>query len=111
MRTPTVTNMASPRSGSPVANQFIIETEEGETFQSYKTPIARKAGYQYTVSADWCYSVTTSKYFAQWLRDCGWYDSEIAELKKWLKKADRKDGDEVAILSPSNIEVKYVGSL
>lgn len=106
-----VTNLKSPRSGSPVANQYEITGDDGAvTFQSYETPIAVKRGYHYTISADWCYSVTTSKYFSAWLRDWGWYDSEIAELKKWLKKP-RKDGDQVAILSPSNIEVTYVEEL
>lgn len=106
-----VTNLTSPRSDRPVANQYEITADDGTvTFQSYETPIAKKDGYQYTISADWCYSVTTSKYFAQWLRGYGWYDSEIADLKKWLK-GNRKDGDEVAILSPSNIEVKFVEAL
>lgn len=106
-----VTNLKSPRSGSPVANQYEITADDGAvTFQSYSTVIAVKRGYQYTISADWSYSVTTSKYFGQWLRDWGWYDSEIVELKKWLKKP-RKDGDEVAILSPNNIEVKFVEAL
>lgn len=106
-----VTNLQSPRSDRPVANQYEITDDNGvRTFQSYQTPIAKKKGYQYTISSDWNYSVTTNKYFGQWLRNCGWYDSEIVELKKWLK-GNRKDGDEVAILSPSNIEVKYVEAL
>lgn len=91
MRTPTVTNMESPRSGNPVANQFIITTEDGETFQSYQTPIAKKSGYVYTVSSDWNYSRTTSKYFYQWLRSFGWNGSEISDLCKFLKNA--KEGD------------------
>lgn len=111
MHTPTVTNLESPRSGNPVANQFVITTEDGETFQSYQTPIAKKSGYLYTISSDWNYSRTTSKYFYQWLRSFGWNGAEIADLTKWLKKSDRKDGDKVAILGPNSVEVKYVEAL
>lgn len=106
-----VTNLKSPRSDRPVANQYEITDDNGHvTFQSYETPIAKKIGYQYIVSADWCYSVTTSKYFAQWLRDFGWHDSQITELKKWLRKP-RKAGDQVAILGFQSIEVTYVEEL
>lgn len=107
-----VTNLTSPRSDRPVANQYELTDDNGVvTFQSYETAIAKKDGHIYTISADWCYSVTTSKYFAQWLRGYGWYDSEIAELKKWLKKPERKSGDKAGILGPNNIEVKYVEEL
>lgn len=107
-----VTNLQSPRSGNPVANQYEITADDGTvTFQSYQTAIAAKKGYQYTISADWDYSRTTSKYFTQWLGDWGWYSSEIAELKKWLKSPKREYGDEMAILGPKEIEVKYVEAL
>lgn len=106
-----VSNLTGQRSDRPVANQYEIVADDGSvTFQSYETPIAKKNGYQYVVSSSWNYSTTTSKYFSQWLRGYGWYDSEIADLKKWLKQ-DRKEGDEVAILGPQGIEVKYVEAL
>lgn len=72
-----ITNMLSPRSGTKVANQFII-TEEGrgalgnftkrETFQSYETLIARRTVWEdgsIDIELDinnWDYSMTTGKY-------------------------------------------------
>jgi len=63
MQTPTVTNMISP-AGNSVANQFIIYTDEGCYFQSYRTVIAYR-GNDGTIKLDrdsWDYSVTTGKY-------------------------------------------------
>lgn len=76
--------MTSPRTGSPVANQFIMTTEPGiagnfrsrETFQSYDSIIAivtrwgENGGYKTEVVLDkdtWDYSVTTSKYRNEFL--------------------------------------------
>lgn len=71
-----VTNLTSPRSGQPVANQFLI-TEEGrgangnfikkEVFQSYNSVIAERITWADRVDTVldeyyWNYSVTTSKY-------------------------------------------------
>lgn len=59
-----VTNMNSPRTGKPVANQFIITDGDTTVFQSYNSPIAtidRKHG-TITLGEDWDYSVTTGKY-------------------------------------------------
>lgn len=108
MRTPTVTNLESPRSGNPVANQFVISDGETETFQSYQTPIAQKVGGDYIVSGDWNYSRTTSKYFYQWLRSFGWNGSEISDLCKFLK--DAKEGDSYSPVT-LNVTVKYVEEL
>ena len=66
-----VEQMKSPRSGRPVANQFIIETESGRYFQSYRSviafipydtmsPVLLDAEY-------WDYSRTTSRYLYQFL--------------------------------------------
>lgn len=59
-----VSNMDSPRSGHPVANQYEIQTAEGTYFQSYRTIIAFRANDgRITLDADaWNYSVTTAKY-------------------------------------------------
>lgn len=56
--------MTSPRSGSPVANQFEVETPEGRYFQSYHTMIAfRDHSGNLTLDRDgWEYSTTTAKY-------------------------------------------------
>lgn len=65
MQLPTVTNMTSPASGSPVANQFIIDTPTCRVFQSYSTIIAAidyDDSQVYLDEQAWNYSVTTSKY-------------------------------------------------
>jgi len=59
-----VKNITSPRSGKEVTNQFIIETDEGWYFQSYKTVIVFKSttGQLWMDEEAWNYSVTTAKY-------------------------------------------------
>jgi hypothetical protein len=59
-----VTNMTSPRRGKEVVNQFIIETDEGRYFQSYKTVIVFRSttGQLWMDKDTWNYSVTTAKY-------------------------------------------------
>lgn len=71
-----VENMDSPRTGSPVANQFIIRVGNQTYFQSYKSIIVKK---YFCDSANcfnehivldktyWNYSVTTSKYRNEFL--------------------------------------------
>lgn len=104
-----VTNLNSPRSGSPVANQYEITGDDGSvTFQSYQTPIAKKDGLDYTVSKDWNYSRTTSKYFYEWLRSYGWNGVEINDLKKFLNGADNGDTWETPYMS---INLKFVEAL
>lgn len=103
--TPSVRNLKSPRSGSPVANQYEIIDGNFATFQSYETVIAKKVGYNYTFSGDYNYSVTTGKYLNVWLREYGWIDSEIKSLKKWLAQA--KEGDTTSLII-DNVTVNYV---
>ncbi len=63
-----VKQMTSPRSGSPVANQFIIYTSEGEYFQSYDSIIAFNDNGEITLDENtWNYSRTTSKYRNEFL--------------------------------------------
>ena len=58
-----VKNMESPRTGNPVANQFIIEDGGKTVFQSYDTIIAVKKNGKITLDKNyWDYSATTSKY-------------------------------------------------
>lgn len=69
-----VSNLESTRSGNPVANQFIISIHGHDYFQSYDSIIV---DIDYTaaeriVTLDkryWDYSVTTSKYRNQFLRE------------------------------------------
>lgn len=63
-----VENMTS-NNGNDIPNQFIIRTDEGTYFQSYKSIIAFKAkdGTIYLDAEKWDYSVTTGKYRNQFL--------------------------------------------
>lgn len=57
--------MQSTRSYAPVANQFLIRTDEGVYFQSYRTIIAFKPWGEGKTVLDrdsWDYSRTTGKY-------------------------------------------------
>lgn len=69
--TPKVSSMTSPRSGKPVANQFIIEVNGTSYFQSYRTVIAavtsRYAIGGVKLDKAWNYSRTTSKYLYRFL--------------------------------------------
>jgi hypothetical protein len=67
-----VQNLTSERSGRPVANQFILTDEQGNTFfQSYRSIIAvRRADGSVELDEDyWDYSVTTGKYRNQFLNE------------------------------------------
>ena len=77
-----VQNMESPRSGRPVANQFIIENAvieiadghsiNGRAFQSYRSIIAvveYSTGTVYLDAHYWDYSVTTGRYRNEFLRE------------------------------------------
>jgi len=79
-----VRQMESPRSYRPVANQFIIETEDGEYFQSYRTIIAFRPNNGRTVldTDSWDYSVTTLKYLKEFL---GTRDSK-KDIEKRIKE-------------------------
>ena len=59
----TVSNMTSSR-GNQIPNQFIIQTNEGKYFQSYKTIIAfiDNDGNVFLDKDYWDYSRTTGKY-------------------------------------------------
>ena len=106
-----VSNLTSPRSGAKVANQFIVNDGDIEYFQSYETVIAKRQGYNLTVSSAYNYSNTTSKYFRQWLTDeWRWDDSEVDKLKKMLKKANYGDKFYIEI-GYVEYTVEYVDSL
>lgn len=103
-----VTNLTSPRSDRPVANQYEITDDNGvATFQSYATPIAKNSSGRFTISSNWNYSVTTNKYFNQWLRSFGLDADDIKQVKKWLKNAKPGDTDN----SRSRFTLAYVEEL
>ena len=76
-----VHNMESPRSGRPVANQFIIVDDNKLVFQSYDSMIVTwdKATSTLTFGKDWDYSTTTAKYRNEFLR---MYFPSLADSKK-----------------------------
>ena len=76
-----VQQMTSPKSGSPVANQFLIRTSEGTFFQSYSTIIAfrNKDGHITLDENSWDYSTTTGKYRNKFLGE------GIADTRKKIK--------------------------
>lgn len=63
--------MTSPRSGRPVANQYVMLSGRTAFFQSYASLIAvyDRESCTLTLGRDWDYSVTTSKYLWQFLRE------------------------------------------
>lgn len=82
-----VWNLESPRSGKPVANQFVIETEVAEgrmqIFQSYESTIAQIVDHEVTLDRKyWDYSVTTGKYRNIFL------DETKAETAKKIKSGE-----------------------
>jgi len=81
------------RNGNSVPNQFVIETDEGDYFQSYKSIIAFIPSFEcndqvavYLDRNKWDYSVTTGRYRNQFL----------GETKK--ETQDRIDGGEYALV-------------
>lgn len=62
-----VTNMKSPRTGNPVANQFILSFTNGYVFQSYRAIVAAKLDGVTYITEDWEYSKTTMKYVKEFL--------------------------------------------
>jgi hypothetical protein len=76
-----VRNMESPRTGRPVANQFILFDDDKLVFQSYDSMIVtwEKSTSTITFGRDWNYSTTTSKYRNQFL---DMYFPSLADTKK-----------------------------
>ena len=78
-----VQNLASPRSGRDVPNQFELVCENGIAFQSYNTLIAIRMNGGFLYLTDYHdYSKTTSKYCTEWT------GYNTAERRKGLQ--DRK---------------------
>ena len=75
-----LSNMTSNK-GNKIANQFVIDTDEGIYFQSYKSIIAFCSN-DGKITLDeyyWDYSTTTGKYRNQFLHE------GIAETRKKIK--------------------------
>lgn len=105
-----VSNLQSPRSGQPVANQYNISDGDTETFQSYQTVIAKRVGVEFIISNDFNYSRTTSKYFTEWLR--AWFnDFEIETIKKWLRKDSTRNGSKLVEVLNRPVNITFVDEL
>jgi hypothetical protein len=76
-----VRNMESPRTGRPVANQFVISDDHRMIFQSYDSMIVDIDFFNSTITfgKDWNYSTTTSKYRNEFL---DMYFPSLADTKK-----------------------------
>lgn len=86
-----VYNMESPRSGKPVANQFVIADDHRMIFQSYDSMIVDIdfANSVVTFGKDWNYSTTTSKYRNEFLK---MYLPQIANTKLLKMMAEMAKG-------------------
>lgn len=94
-----VRNMESPRTGRPVANQFIIEGDGKTIFQSYDSTIAVIDWNEKTVKIgnDWNYSTTTGKY-----RNMFFYDNDFSDINntKGINQIMKKvDNDGFALVT------------
>lgn len=66
-----VTNLQSPRSGQPVANQYLIVMDDGtRIFRSYLSNVCKidPNGTIYLDEYYWNYSRTTTKYLKEFLQ-------------------------------------------
>ena len=87
-----VDNMVSPRTGRPVANQFIISGNGTTTFQSYESTIAVIDWNEHTVKIgnDWNYSTTTGKYRNSFFDDNDFSDMKDTKgMNKVMKEVDK----------------------
>ena len=87
--TAKVRQMTSNSSGNPVANQFVIYTDEGTYFQSYNSVIAFRDNER-KITLDkyyWDYSRTTGKYRNEFL---GEY---IADTRAKIESGEYKLAD------------------
>ena len=103
-----VINLTSTQ-GNKVANQFSIEHNGVDYFQSYDTVIARYKSevYYLEVTTDYNYSNTTSKYFKQWLKQWDFTDKEIDNLKKLLSNSTVGSDIEWILDNGSKVVVYY----
>ena len=102
-----VWNMTSAKSGREVANQFVIEDKGVWVFQSYNTPIASYNAQTRIckVNADYFnYSVTTSKYFNQFVTEWISGNTDIKALKKALNSGKEYRGPWVTFIPLSDEE-------
>jgi hypothetical protein len=96
MNIPSVSNLESRRTNRPVANQYHITSNKFEVFQSYQTVIVySEYGNSKTyIDPKWNYSVTTLKYFKNYM---GWERYTKKEIEKMI--ADNPEKYEIKDLN------------
>jgi hypothetical protein len=85
IKAPRVSQMISPKSGNPVANQYTIRTCDGVFFQSYGSIIAFRDYATGKITLDesrWDYSRTTGKYRNAFLGE------NTADTRKKIKSGE-----------------------
>lgn len=87
-----VKNMKSSR-GKEVPNQFIISTNKGYLFQSYKTNIAfiDSENNLYLDKYYWDYSRTTSKYLYSFIEKYKFFRPDKKSLLELIKEKEVKE--------------------
>ena len=88
-----VENMINSR-GNTIANQFLLYNGVGVTFQSYKSKIAEYEPQRlYLIGSMWDYSVTTRRYFKQFINEETpfTYENKV----QWEKEIKSNDDIEV----------------
>ncbi len=102
-----VINLTNTQNGSKVANQYSVEVNGVDYFQSYDTVVARYKPMYLEVTEDWKYSSTTSRYFGQWLKQWGYNDNELDKLRKALRNVPVESEFELILDNGSKLSVYY----
>jgi len=100
----SVTNLQSPRSGKPVANQFEIRIRDRIIFKSYEKIIAIRNSTtgETLVNKDyWDSSQTTLKYFKVWL--------DTTMSKAQLDKHMKENYPQFSLVNNLMIQETYYG--
>ncbi len=96
-----ITNLQSPESNKPVANQFLISSDRYNIFKSYETIIAKedKKTNKITLDKKWNYSRTTIFYLCEFLP----HYSDTEYFGKALGKREIEDRIAQGIYNISNL--------
>lgn len=94
-----VTNLSSPTTGKPIANQFLLISNNTKTFKSYNTIIAKQTNKTLYIDRNALdYSATTLKYLKVFLNTIEPKNS----LQKLLKTGNLFQGKKVVIKDLNN---------
>lgn len=79
-----VSNLINSK-GRAVANQFVISTLKGVSFQSYNSLVCTIEDGKIIFGRDWDYSKTTMKHLVSFLNQNGILFDSVAEIRKAIK--------------------------